>query len=293
MPAPVTVLLNARSGTGAALEAVSEIRAAVPEARIEVLGNPRQIRPKAREAALAGCPVVAAGGGDGTINAVVNGIAGTGAALGVLPMGTLNHFAKDAGIPLGLSEAARVLVEGRAEACDIAEVNGRLFVNNSSLGLYASMVRRRQRVQRRGYGKWMAMALAALTVLRNYSLIGVSLEVDGRRFHRRTPLLFIGNNEYEMDAFNMGSRASLGAGLLSLHVPHDLGPVELFGIGLKALVGRLKGVENMDMLHAREILVQTRRRRLAVAVDGEVEFMRAPLHYRSLPGALRVMRPVR
>jgi diacylglycerol kinase family enzyme len=81
--------------------------------------------------------------------------------------------------------------------------------------------------------------------------------------------------------------------LLALHVPHDLGPAQLLGIGVRALLGRLRGVPNMDLLEAREIRIATRRRRLAVAFDGEVEFMRGPLHYRSLAGAIRVMAPPR
>lgn len=295
MAADITILINAHSGGGAGAGIARQLRPILEgfgkPFHIEVVPNPRDVAAKAREAARRGSPVVAAGGGDGTINAVVNGIAGTGAVLGVLPLGTLNHFAKDMKIPLDLAAAAAVLVNGRILACDLGEVNGRLFVNNSSIGLYPSLVRRRQRVQKKGYPKGIAKILAALTVLRNYSLIQVSLDVDGQRLLRRAPLVFIGNNEYIMSGFSMGARQMLCDGRLSLHIPHDLGPWELILIGLKALTGRLRGVDKMDMLRAREILVSTRRMRLAVAFDGEVEYVRPPLRYRSLPGALRLMVP--
>lgn len=295
MPAPVTVIVNAAAGGG--IEGKRRVAAALKRAGIEPeidwIMDPKTTTARAREAAARGAPCVVAMGGDGTVNAVIAGIHGSGAALGVIPAGTLNHFAKDLGIPLDLEGAAAVLAVGRVESVDLGEVNGRLFVNNSSLGLYPAMVRRREKQRRDGWPKWIAMARAAFTVLRHYSLLRVRLEAGGEARIRRAPIVFIGNNEYVMSGFNMGARARLDGGLLSVHVPHDLGPWELLAIPLKALFGRLRHVRNFDVFQAAEILVETRRKRLAVALDGEVDYMRPPLRYRALPGALRLIAPAR
>src|SRR5205085_3689399 len=103
------------------------------------------------------------GGGDGTQSAIASRLAGTQLVHGVLPLGTLNHFAKDLGIPLQLDEAVRTLAEGRVLEVDVGEVNGRVFINNSSLGLYPEIVRERELQQMRlGKSKWRALASASL-----------------------------------------------------------------------------------------------------------------------------------
>ena len=154
-------------------------------------------------------PVVA-GGGDGTVNAVAGALVGADTALGVLPMGTLNHFAKDVGIPLGLEAAVRNIFTGQINKVDVGEVNGRVFVNNSGIGLYPRIVRQREEQQRRGYAKWAAFLLAVASVLRRYSPVRVKLSVDETEtLARRTPFLFVGNNKYELRGLEIGARASL------------------------------------------------------------------------------------
>ena len=123
---------------------------------------------------------IVAAGGDGTVSAVVAAIVDTDIALGVLPLGTLNHFAKDLGLPLDLEAAVDRLLSGATRRVDVGEVNGRTFVNNSSLGLYPDIVRDRERQQKRlGRRKWPAFALACLSALRRYPFLGVRLTVGG------------------------------------------------------------------------------------------------------------------
>jgi diacylglycerol kinase family enzyme len=104
-------------------------------------------------------PVVA-GGGDGTVNVVATKLVGTGTALGVLPLGSLNHFSKDAGIPQDVEQAVSTIFTGRVTAVDVGEVNDRIFLNNSSLGTYPEVVRMREEEQRHGQGKWAALVHA-------------------------------------------------------------------------------------------------------------------------------------
>ena len=142
-------------------------------------------------------------------------LAGTQTCLGVLPLGTLNHFAKDMKIPLTLEAAAEVIVLGKPSLADVGEVNGRVFLNNSSLGLYPRLVREREQLQSAGSGKWTAFARAAGTLLRQYSQVTVGLETrQGVQLSQKTPFIFIGNNQYRMAGWSIGSRDCLDSGKL-------------------------------------------------------------------------------
>ncbi|MDQ1589458.1 MAG: hypothetical protein QOG71_85 [Pyrinomonadaceae bacterium] len=297
-PARVEIILNASAGSGdqeAARATLKEIFAADGrmDAHVSLAKSGEEIVELARRAAADdGVQIVVAGGGDGTVNAVASELVGTEKTLGVLPLGTLNHFAKDLNIPLDLEGAARNLLEGEAARVDVGEVNGRVFINNSSLGLYPSIVRHRERQQERlGRGKWFAAMWATLEVFRRYPLFGVRLSTDGQEFRRRTPFVFIGNNEYQMDTFNLGARSCLDAGHLSLHLTRDIGRWGLVRLAASALFGRLRESKDFDALCTKEVWIETRRTRLRVATDGEVTVMRSPLHYAVRPGALRVIVP--
>jgi diacylglycerol kinase family enzyme len=296
MPSHPAIIINAASGADdkeEARERLGEVFAAGGlKARISLAQSGEEITELARRAVKDDCEPVIAGGGDGTINAVASVLLGTKRTLGVLPLGTLNHFAKDLNLPLDLEEAARVCVEGHSARVDVGEVNGRIFLNNSSLGLYPSIVRHREKQQERlGRGKWPAFIWAVLSVLRRYPFLSVRLSVDGREMTSRTPFVFIGNNEYEMENFNLGGRSCLDKGQLSLYVAHRTGRLGLLRLAFSALFGRLSKQDDFHALCTKEIWIETRRRRLRVATDGEVTVMTTPLHYRVRPGALRVLVP--
>jgi len=236
--------------------------------------------------------LIVAGGGDGTVSTVAATLVDTGIVFGVLPLGTLNHFAKDLGIPLELDGAVAVLAHGEAAPVDVGEVNGRIFVNNSGLGLYPDIVHDRERQQKRlGRGKWPAFAWAMLAALRRYPFLGVTLVIDGKEVLRRTPFVFIGNNEYRMEGFAIGERSGMEDGLLSLYVAQRPGRWRLLQLAIRALTGRLRQARDFDAILATEIVVQSKKKRLRVAADGEVTVMTPPLHYRVRPASLVVMRP--
>jgi YegS/Rv2252/BmrU family lipid kinase len=236
---------------------------------------------------------IVAAGGDGTVSAVASAIAGTGVALGVLPLGTLNHFAKDLGIPLDTSEAVRTIAAGRTIAVDVGAVNGRIFINNSSLGLYPHIVRDRDDQQRRlGRSKWYALAWATLTAVRRSRLLDVRMSLDDGEQQCSTRFIFIGNNTYTMEGFNIGARERLDAGHLSIYLSRRRSRLRLMTLALRALVGRLRQAEDFVATSARTLVIETRRRpSLHVATDGEVTRMTVPLEYEIRPGALRVIVP--
>jgi diacylglycerol kinase family enzyme len=276
-----------------------------PEARIvelfRALGEtPRIMQPDgendivsvAREGAKSSEQIIVAAGGDGTISAVAAALAGTDKILGVLPIGTLNHFAKDLGIPLDLETAVRTIKEGKAAAVDAAEVNGRIFINNSSLGIYPQIVSRREAQQERlARGKWPAFLWATVQAFRRFPFLDLRVTFEGRQLTRKTAFLFVGNNEYEIAGFKLGSRACLNAGRLGLYLSHGTGRLGLFRLALHALFGRVDQAKDFEAFCVAEARIETGRPRLLVARDGEVEWMDTPLQYRIRPHALRVLVP--
>ncbi len=294
-PRALEVIINVRSGTSNK----EEVRGRLAElfqqngirARISLAGSGESLAEFARRAAHSDAATIVAGGGDGTINAVASTLIGTEKTLGVLPLGTLNHFAKDLKIPLDLEGAARTIIANHAVQVDVGEVNGEIFLNNSSLGLYPSLVHKREQTQRLGYGKWPAFIWAAFSVMRRYPFLDVRLNADGREFSSRTPFVFVGNNRYEMESFNIGTRARVDGGQLSLYFSHHTQRLGLVRLGLRALLGRVAKAEEFVAMSTTEVSIETRRSRIRVATDGEVTVMRPPLRYRVRPGALRVIVP--
>ncbi len=289
-------IINASAGADskhAIAERLAELfRSDDIEARVVLAHSGAEVATLARAAVRELPHIVVAGGGDGTINAVASEVVGTNIALGVLPLGTLNHFAKALHLPLNVEEAARVVIAGNAIAVDVGEVNGRIFLNNSSLGLYPSLVRRRDTQQEQlGRGKWAAALWAALTLLRRHAFLRVRLSLNGEGIERRTAIIFIGNNVYQMNGLHVGERERLDAGLLSLYLPHRGGRSGLSMLAIRAIFGCLREAKDFDALSATAIEIETHDKRLLVATDGEVEAMDAPLRYRIRPCALRVVCP--
>jgi len=296
MSTPITIIVNASSGgekDAALLKDLDDaIRRHRLDAHVEKAESGEEIERLARRAIDGGCGMIVAGGGDGTVSAIAGMVAGTDITFGVLPFGTLNHFAKDLGIPLEIDDAVRVLAGGHTIQADVGEVNGRVFVNNSSIGLYPHIVKHREQQQERlGRSKWVALAWATLTMLGRYPFIDVHISTDGDEIVTRTPLIFIGNNEYSIDGFTIGTREHLTDGILSLYIPHRTGKLKLFWFALRALFGTLRGAGEFDATSVEKILIETHQKSLHVAVDGEVVVMQTPLRYSIRPGVLRVVVP--
>jgi YegS/Rv2252/BmrU family lipid kinase len=289
------VIINAAAGTSekeAACQVIAETFAANGiAAHIALSTSSTELVELAQRAAHGEARIVVAGGGDGTLNAVASALVGTDKIFGVLPLGTLNHFAKDLQVPLELADAVRTICAGHTRRVDVGEVNGRIFLNNSSLGLYPSIVHEREAIQRQGYGKWSAFFRALLAVLREYPFLDVWLSAAGKEVASRTPFVLIGNNKYVLDGFKLGGRACLDAGELSLYTTGHVGRLGLLRLALRALFGRLRGDKDFLALCAKEVWIETRRRQVRVSTDGEVALLQTPLYYRIRPGALRVLVP--
>jgi diacylglycerol kinase family enzyme len=293
---PLPLLVNLRSGGGFsdddAKRLIELFRKAGVEPQLHAARSHGDMLGMARRLVEERAPLIIAAGGDGTVNALASVLAGSDTALGVLPLGTLNHFARDLGIPLGLDAAVEALVKGKRKSVDLGEVNGRVFVNNSSIGLYPAMVHRREKQRRRlGRGKWHAMLWAMHTVLRGHPFLELALELDGVTQRRRTPFVFVGNNVYQMEGFYIGLRERLDCGVLSVYVTQRHRRVRLMLLALRALFGRLHQARDFEARTTRKLRIESRHTRLLVATDGEVAALDMPLEYRIRPGALQVIAP--
>lgn len=250
------------------------------------------IRERADAAVSAGAALIIVGGGDGSVSSVAQAVAGTDAKLAILPLGTLNHLARDLGIPLKLQEAASLVGSGQALKVDVAEVNGRTFVNNAAIGLYPLMVVDREAQQSRlGRSKRLAMLVASLRTLMRFHHHRLRLSVDGGNARVDTPLLFVGNNDYRLALPAAGQRDSLDDGQLCVMVMRRKGVPGFLAAVARALLGIQRADDMVRIDGVQRLRVDSARSVITLALDGETLAMKPPLEFRIRPGALRVIAP--
>ncbi|MCO5167147.1 MAG: sphingosine kinase [Planctomycetes bacterium] len=248
------------------------------------------------EARVRGAPVVFVGGGDGTLSSAAQVLAGTPTALGVLPLGTRNHFAADLGVPRGVEEAVLAHAAGQLAAVDVGEVNGRVFLNNLSLGLYPSVVSDGARHHRHlGVPKGAALAFATLGALWRLPRVRVRVHAPGHLEDHagcEAPFVFVANNEYAFEAGRFGTRGALDRGELAVYWAPGLGRFGMTLASVRALLSRRVGHHPaLRRLLVPAVTLTCPRRHVEAALDGEVRRLRSPLRVRSRPGALRVVVP--
>ena len=245
-----------------------------------------------RQAMEQGYRTFAGAGGDGTICAVASALMGSGCRMGVIPLGTFNYFARGHGIPEDVGEAVRVLREGRTVPLDIGEVNGVAFLNNASLGAYSLILESRERI----YARWGRSRLAAywsvlVALSRFRTRLSVTLTVDGERHRMKTPMIFVANNEYQLELFNLEGAELIREGKLVAMIAPDVGRLGLIGFAIRLALGTSRSGRDYRLLAGRDMLVETKRRRAVVARDGERQRMAAPFRFRLRPAALELIVP--
>lgn len=234
---------------------------------------------------------IVAGGGDGSIRAVASVLSDSDVPMGIVPLGTYNHFARDLAIPTEMDAAVAVIAAGVTRRIDVGEVNGRVFINNSSIGLYPTLVVvRTERRNGTRLPKWIATLLAAPRLIRSLPVFRLTICAEDWTEPLRSPFVFVGNNEYSLSVPAFGQRATLDRGELWLYVAKAEGwPSLLWHAGRAVFTSGQDPAYRPVKVTSAEI--SSRRRHLLVACDGEVEVMRAPLRYAIRPRALRVFAP--
>jgi diacylglycerol kinase family enzyme len=286
---PIPAVVNLASGSArSARDALSAVGAFDVQA-----SEPESIDERIEQAIQAGADRIVVAGGDGTVAKAAAALVGTETALAVVPGGTLNHFAKDHGIPTDQSEAARLAAIGAVTTADVAFVNGRLFLNTSSVGAYVVFVRTRERLERR-FGYRLATLIAGLRLLGRVRPFTVELELDGRTRRYKSALVFVGVGERELQLPALGSRAKDGRRGLHVIVVRGGTWARLVAAGLMAAFRGNRAVARgtlLDSFVIDECRIEFRHRAGRVAVDGEVVEMESPLRYRIQRDALRLVVP--
>jgi diacylglycerol kinase family enzyme len=287
----IVIVRNPRSGS--ALDAAA-LRRAVDDAAIsaDVVDTPDGPEfEESIERLAAGYEVVAAAGGDGTVSSVAAAVARAGKTLAVIPTGTANHFARDAGIPIELPAAVALLRTGRPGAVDVGTVNARLFLNNVSLGSYPRMVDERTELERRGRSRRGAAIIAVARTWWRLRSVTAALTVDGRDLIRRSPFIVVGNGGYVLSGFALTRRHHISDRRLSLYVAPRAGRLGALSLPLRALFGTLDRYEQFEAFLANEITITLGERRVLTGVDGEVLELESPLRFAVKPAALQVLLP--
>jgi len=288
-----TLFFNPSSGARLPAGEVADLQTRAKEADLEVVSGVRglDVASVVREKMRAGRRLFVAAGGDGTISTVIQPLVNTDSTLGVIPLGTYNHFARDLGISLDWREALDTALTGTTRQIDAARVNDRFFINNVSIGLYPELVARREE-RGRDYPRWKASLYAAYATLRKYPYVTLGIETEYLSEIVKTHVFVISNNSYDLSRIGVEApRHTLEEGRLSAYwLPH-LPRIRLMRFMAHYLAGRVKTAPGFRSFRTTSLKVQSARPHLHLGVDGEVMKVSPPLVITIVPRALLVKVP--
>jgi diacylglycerol kinase family enzyme len=295
--APTVVILNRGAGhcdDEAQLQIERFFQSRAIPARLLVAPDGGEIAQLAREAARSDSEAVVAAGGDGTIDTIAAALAGTGKILGVLPLGTFNLLARRLSIPLDLEAALQTAVSGQVTAINVGQVNGRTFLSRSSVGLYPLALRHRESMFRRfGRSRFIALLSGATALLRWGNIMSIRLTSESGEHLFRSRFVFVCNNPAELDYFNLPGRECIEADSFAIHTPKPIAPSGILRLGYRMLRRHAQENRDFETFCGREVVLEIDPPKVPVSLDGEVEIMQSPLHYRLILGALRMRVPAK
>jgi diacylglycerol kinase family enzyme len=289
------VIMNQDSGADnkAALTAEIETAFTAHGWQVEfILAGRHDLQSRTQQAVAQAPGALVVAGGDGTINAVASACVEAQRPLGLVPAGTFNYIARNLEVPTEVSQAVSVIVNGRLRQVDIGEINGRIFLNNAGIGLYAQMLERREQDKRRfGRSRMVAFLSGMRCLLRAHPLFAVELVADGQTARHLTTTLFFGCNALQLEHFNPTAAECLRQQKLAILSLQLRSRWEVTMAACAGLLGRLDAINSMDAFCASAVRVQTPRRILRVAIDGELVLLSSPLNVVLHPAALQVFAP--
>ncbi|SLN39243.1 Diacylglycerol kinase [Roseivivax jejudonensis] len=292
----ICVLMNTGSGNGDSDGRTARLEAAFARhpGRFEL----RRITPghgiadACQRAMKDGFGTVAAAGGDGTIAGVAGQVAGSGRRLGIVPMGTFNFVARGLGIPEDLDEAVDLLAEGEPRAVAVGEVNGQVFLNNASLGVYPHVLKEREGTYKRWGRSRIAAHWSVLVAFLTFRRpVRMKVSVGGTAIRRKTPLAFVGRSAFQLERYGLEGSEAVKAGEFALFLAPDSSRWQLL---LRALRLASQGMvlnRDFELFTGTEIVIETSRRWQTLAMDGERFRLEAPFRFRMHPEALHVIAP--
>ena len=284
--------MNRRSGAQADAEKEG-LAVAAAKAGLEVVEFGEELELSAFIAAKrnAGTKLFVAAGGDGSLLAVGQALVGTGAVLGVIPLGSLNHFARDLKIPLTWSDALEVAMSGRVRVVDVGKVNDRYFLNNVFLGIYAKISEGRERY-RSEMGKWRAYFESVKLALRHFPDVELELESAEGSERVRTQMFTVSVGLDDLSTFGLlAPRMALKAGTLHVYWLPFLTRRAFVLATARYVLGLAPTFGDFRSLASTRLRLHSPRRRIHVVMDGELVWLRPPIEFAIVPSALRVMTP--
>ncbi|MEO8189815.1 MAG: diacylglycerol kinase family protein [Acidobacteriota bacterium] len=285
------LLANPRSG--AADDDGEEIRAAAADAGLEVvdLVPSLDLRAFIESRIESGTKLFVVAGGDGSIHAAAQGLVNREADLAVVPMGSLNHFARDLGLPLEWREALAVALAGKTRAIDVGRINGRYFLNNVLIGVYARISEYRERY-RGSMGKWRAYAKSIRMALRHFHHVSLALEASGRKVRIRTQLFTVSVGMDDLSRLGLlAPRTDLAAGALHVYWLPRLSRGAFALAIARYILGVSETFGDFESIGTDRLSLDFSRPQLRVAVDGELSRLSAPVEIEVIPSGLRVRVP--
>lgn len=236
--------------------------------------------------------IVVAAGGDGTLNTVATKLIGTEIPMGIFPLGTFNYVARLLHIPLDLLKAADVIATGQIRAVHVAQINDHIYLNNASLGLYPLFIQRRELYNRR-FGRFALHAYtSALDVLiRDRKELKLEVEIDGKKYPVKTPLIFFGNNQLQLAEMNLRIAKCAELGKVAGVVVAKSDKPTLFKILWQLIRGNLDHAPDVYSFSADKVQIHSKAKKLTLALDGEIVEMQPPLHISVRKHALKIMVP--
>jgi len=290
------VILNTDSGDDVDGASSSEIETFFADrgyqARVHAIQAGGSIADAVSEARASGATCIVAAGGDGTICGVAGEVAETGVELGVIPLGTFNYFARSFGIPQEVENAIDSICFGTARLIDIGSVNGKTFLNNASLGLYALILDRREGIYRRWGRSRLAAYWSVLVAMATvYRPLTMRVTIDGEEHRVKSPMIFVAASAYQLDEFAIEGAEAIRKGAFAIFLAPNCGRFQLIW---KALLIALRGVQkdrDFTLLTGKHIVVETHRSTSLVVRDGERERINAPYEFRLLKEAIRLRVP--
>ena len=289
--ADICVIANSKSGTANTerLEtALTVFGSRAVLRRFE--GDPALV---AESAVGEGYSIIVAAGGDGTVAGVAHALAGSKAAMAVLPMGTFNYFARGLNMPADLSEAAAAILAGTPHAIAVGTVNGRVFLNNVALGLYPAMLDEREATYLRfGRSRILAHWSALRTILRLQRPMRWSFVIDGETVVRRTPMIFIARSAYQLDQFGLSGTDAISQDRFAVYIARQSTRLGLLKLAWRLLRGNVDLSSDVELIQPKTLVINRRRRRnIRIAYDGEREKMALPLTFAIDADGLSVIVP--
>lgn len=288
------LIINSRA-KNAKKEIVAEVYYHLGKTDLEIAefieGDKRTIAEFAQDAVDANFDIVIAAGGDGTISTIAEKLIGTNTKLGVIPIGTYNNFSKSLGIPLTVEDAVGAIINGTEQLIDVGEINGKFFINNSSIGFYTHLVIHRELHESKGTWRIFSTMLALLKIFKSLPYHRVQLNVNGELKDFKTNLLFLGNGKYDFDGLDIGARNTPDQGVLSVFALKNANRWDILKLFFKAFFKSIHKDPKFEKHYTNEAVIHLPKPYIYIAKDGEILKMDTPLRYKIKPKSLKVILP--